>query len=277
MRSRTLVILAVSALGLMVGTGFAAKGPKAKDKQDSQISLVRPDPAPDEDAQGTLRIRTHKGKDRFDIHVQKVDASQAHDVFIEDPAESAAFVHVTTLSGDGDDLKLALDTKKGDALPLGVPQVADLIGRRVEIRAGDGQVLLFGDVPPFGLSKKPGKAKADIGAPDGAPAPEMHAKLSLRSKADKGQERIELKAKKVPWNDGPFDVFVEDGVGSGVFVNAGDVQKESDSEGSYRRDTKKGQSLPAGVSFVSELAGRTIEVRNELDVVYLRGTIPAVE
>jgi hypothetical protein len=45
-----------------------------------------------------------------------------------------------------------------------------------------------------------------------------------------------------------------------------------------RRDTKKGQALPDGVFFVSELADRLIEVRRDSDgTVYLRGTIPLVK
>jgi hypothetical protein len=274
MRQRTFVLVG-SALALMVASGFAAKGPGGE-KKDSQVSLVRPESPPDSDAKGSLRIRSDKNRERFDIHVEKVDGSQAHEVWIEDPADSALFTQTSTLEGNGGSLSLKLDTKKGDPLPLGAVNTEALVGRRVEIRAG-GQVVLQGEVPPYGLSKKPAKAKVDISAPDGAPAPDMSGKLSLRSKANKGQERIDLKTKHVPWNDGPFRVFVEDGVASAVFVDGGDLEQDSDTEGHFRRDTKQGQSLPGGVNFVSELAGRTIEVRNGADVVYLRGTIPTLE
>jgi hypothetical protein len=253
-------------------SGMAPKPPK----EDSQVSLVRPDPAPDADAKGTLRIRSDKKGERFDVHVQKVDAAVTYGLWIEDPDDSGLFVHFADLEGD-DDLKLALDTKKGDELPLDAESNDDLIGRRLEVRAG-GDVVLKGTVPPFGLSKKPAKAKLEILPPDGAPAPEMKASLKLRSKADKGQERIDLKAKKVPFeDDGPFHVFIEDAVGSDVFEDAGELEQTDDTVGRYRRDTKQGQELPLGVGFVSELAGRALEVRDDGGVVYLAGTIPAVE
>jgi len=117
----------------------------------------------------------------------------------------------------------------------------------------------------------------EVEAPDGAPAQDMHGTLSLRGKDDKGQERIDLKAKKVPFDDGPFHVFVEEDVGAGTFVDSGKLDKTGKHEGRWRRDTKKGQALPDGVFFVSDLADRLIEVRDDDGTVYLRGTIPLVK
>ena len=265
----------VAACTLALCAGALAFGP-GKGKQDSQISLVRPDDPPDANAKGTLRIR-HKGNgDSLEVHVMQVTEGHEHHLWMEDPIDSDDFTEVGTLDGDGGSQQLKFDTKKGGTLPLEAASLEDLIGRRVEVRHDDATVLL-GVVPPWGLSKKPLKAKVTIGAPDGAPAPEMHGNLSLRGKDDKGQERIDLKAKHVPFDDGPFHVFVEEDAGAGTFVDSGKLEKTGDHEGRWRRDTKKGQSLPDGVFFVSELAGRLIEVRDEADVVYLRGTIPLVD
>jgi hypothetical protein len=205
----------------------------------------------------------------------KVDPGVEHHLWIEDSIGSDTFTDFGDLPGDGGSQKLALDTKKGDALPHNVDFTEELIGLRVEIRQGD-DVELEGQVPPYGLSKKPAKVKEKFEAADTDPQPDITATLELRSKADKGQERIILTLKKVDFGAGPFDVFVEDGVGSGVFVNAGDVDKLSEHKGRYRRDCKQGQALPAGVMFVSELAGRTLQVRDGADVVFLELVIPDV-
>jgi hypothetical protein len=276
MRTHQLTRTALAVLAL-AGTAALGMGPGGNGKKDSQICLVRPDDPPDGDAKGTLRIR-HKGNgDSLEIHVQKVDADQTLHAWMEDPIDSDTFTDIGALSSGGSP-KLKFETKKGDALPLAAASLDDLIGRKVEIRQ-DAAVVLQGVVPPWDLSKHPQKATLTITPPDGAPAPDMSAKLSLRAKDDKGQERIELKAKKVPWDsDLHLKVFVEDGVASGVFVDSGEVDKKGDSGAHWKRDTKQGQALPAGANFCSELAGRLIEVRRVSDdVVYLRGTIPAVE
>lgn len=275
MRLHTLTCLSVSACTLLA-VGALAMGPPGKGKKDSQICLVKPEDAPDGNAKGTLRIRAKGNSESLEIHILQVSADNEHHAWMEDAVASGNFLDIGTLGGGGSQ-QLEFDTKKGGALPLLAASLDDLIDRKVEIRHGD-DVILQGTVPPFGLSKKPQKADTEITAPDGAPQPDMHAKLSLRSKADKGQERIDLKAKHVDWGDDSFRVFVEDGVGSGVLVDSGELQKTGDHEGRWKRDTKQGQALPAGASFVSELAGRLIELhRTADDVVFLSGTIPAVE
>ncbi|HEX5012313.1 MAG TPA: hypothetical protein VFY71_18135 [Planctomycetota bacterium] len=275
MRLSTATCLAASVLSLLTA-GALAMPPGGKVKKDSQVSLVQPEDAPDDNAKGTLRLREKGNKESLEIHVLQVSAGDEHHAWMEDPIASGSFSDIGTLS-EGGSQQLKFDTKKGGALPLGADSLDDLIGRKVQIRH-DADVILQGTVPPFGLSKKPQKASITIEATDDEPQPDMSAKLALRSKADKGQERIILKVKHIDWNGDGFHVFVEDGVGSDVFVDSGELQKTGDHEGRWKRDTKQGQALPAGASFVSELAGRHIELRRAADdVVFLSGTIPAVK
>jgi hypothetical protein len=276
MRFHSLPYLPLTALALCAGA--LALGP-GNGNQDSQTCLVRPDTAaPDDNAKGNVRIRSKgNGSERFDVHVQKVEAGVEHHVFLQDAPGSVTFVDLGDLPGDGGSQKLALDTKKGDALPLSVESTEELIGLRVEVRNGDDVVELEGEVPPYGLSKKPKKVEESFDAEDDAPQPDITVKLEMRSKANKGQERIILTLKQVDFADGPFDVFVEDGVGSGVFVNAGDLEQKSEHKGKFRRDCKKGQALPTGVMFVSELGGRLIQVRDEADAVFVEHVIPTLD
>jgi len=274
----TLGVLAVCAGAWAVGPG----GEGGNGNQDSQSCLVRPDTdAPDDNAKGNVRIRSkgNGNSERFDVHVQKVEAGVEHHLFLEDPLDSDTFVDLGDLPGDGGSQKLALDTKKGDELPLmdqGVLTTEDLIGRRIEVRKGD-DVELEGVVPPYGLEKKNQKVKIEVDADEDDPQPDITGTLEMRSKENKGQERIILTLKKVDFDDGPFDVFVEDAVGSGVFVNVGDLDQKSEHKGKYKRDCKKGQALPTGVMFVSDLGGRLIQVRDDADVVFLETTIPSLD
>jgi hypothetical protein len=274
-RSNTLTSLSVSAFALLAA-GALAMGPGGNGKKDVQISLVKPADAPDADAKGTLRIR-HKGNgDSFEIHIMKVSEADEHHAWLEDPIASDTFTDIGTLSGGGSQ-QLKFDTKKGGTLPLLAASLDELIGRHLRIQHGD-DIVLQGTVPPWDLSKKPAKASIKIEASDDAPQPDMHATLKLRSKANKGQERIDLKVKHIDWGDDSFHVFVEDDVGSGVFVDSGELDKTGDHEGRWKRDTKQGQALPDGVDFVKDLAGRVIRLqRGDDDEVMLSGTIPLVK
>jgi hypothetical protein len=145
----------------------------------------------------------------------------------------------------------------------------------VEIRNGSDAVVLFADVPPFGLDSKPHKAKVTVSPPPGSPFPDVTGTLSLRSKADKGQERIVLKAKHLPLDAGPLHVFVEDGIG--VLVDDGLLVMTGKTGGTYERDTKDGDQLPTGVTSVAELAGRDLELRDDNAAVLLATEIPSLK
>ena len=249
----------------------------AASNKSSQVSLIRPDDPQDFDAVGTLSISEKGSVSTFEVQVQKVAPNQELNLWIEEPDDSADFVDVGPLSG-GATKKLKFETKKGGGLPLGAPSLDELFGREVRVQHGV-DVVLYGTVPGFDLPSKPQKATAEIEAPIGSPADDMHAKLILRSKPAKGLQRIELKARKVPWADVLLlVVFVEDEAGSGVFVNEGALLKQGAKGGRWSRDTKKGESLPAGASVIGDLGGRLIEVRRASDdEVLLRGTIPQVD
>jgi len=273
--SRPILVLGLAATFLAVPLGAMGNG---NQKQDVQISLMRPADSPDGDAKGTLRARSDKKGERFDVKAMKVDAGAVLDLWMEDAVDSDVFVLVATLEG-GTEQKFSVDTKKGDALPFDAEMNEDLVGRDVEVRAG-AEVVLAGTMPPMDLSKKPVKAKFDLEVPEvDPPAPDMKAAVKMRSKPNKGQERIDIKAKKVPFADGKsFHVFIEDAVDSDVLVDVGELEQNGGKPaGRYKRDAKKGQMLPFGVAQVTQLGGRRIEIRDELDAVYLEGEIPAFE
>jgi hypothetical protein len=233
----------------------------ASQKEDSMACLVRPDDGPDADAKGFIHTHSDKKGDRFDIRVSNVPTTADLQAFIEDPANSNVFGNVGPLVEASNDLVIAFDTKKGEALPLGVTDVEALAGRRVEIRNATGGVLLFGFVPPFGLATNVSKAKVKIFADETAPFPKMKGTLQLRSKPNKGQERIVFKAQHIPENSGPLHVFIEDG--QGVFVDDGLMEMTGKTTGRYARDCTDGDQLPQGVTSVDALVGRQIELRDE--------------
>lgn len=275
--NRSLPLLSLALAALLTPFALAAGNGGGNQKQDVQVSLVRPQDAIDSDAKGTLRVRSDgkKPRERFDVKAIRVEGLGTLDLFIEDAVASGVFVLVASLEGEGDELKLSLDTKKGDSLPLDAEMNEDLVGLRVEVRAVD-DVVLQGSVPPLDLSKKPVKAKVNVVPPAvDPPSPDMKGTLKMRSKANKGQERLDLKVLNVSFDLGDFHVFMEDAEASGVFVEVGQLEQVgSKPKGRWRVDSKKGQMLPFGVVSVTQLEGRRLQVRDDLDAVHVEGTLP---
>jgi len=111
---------------------------------NTKLFLTRPADAPDADAQGSLRLFTHtkQQRDRFDLKVLHVDPDSLHELWIETSPLSGDYAWAAYLTEKaGKNLFLKLDTKKGDALPLGASSNADYRGCRVQVRLGLDTVL----------------------------------------------------------------------------------------------------------------------------------------
>jgi hypothetical protein len=274
----SVVLLSVA----LISTSALALAPpgKAKSKVDVTGSLVRQDSPIDADARGMIRFRskTKKGDGvaRMDVLVRKVDVSPEHRLFLEDGVGAGTFSDLGAMDVSDGKLRWSVDEGQGDALPLGAESLADLEGRRVEVRR-DGDVVLEGVGPALDASKKPVKHKAKLEAPNAEGDPSLKGRLQMRSKADKGQHRLVIKIKKAPFSSSDVHLFVESAEGSGVFMDAGQFDRLGTSaNGRFRRDTHKGAPLPLGVSDLDELSGRRLQVRDDFDEVLLEVTLPKV-
>ncbi len=170
---------------------------------------------------------------------------------------------IATLSkGTG---SVTLSSAAGPPEELGVDDVDELVGRKVELRDASDTVLLDATIP--GLAKFTGtKLTAKLSPPPGAPAPAASATLKGTVSSKKGSERFKVKGKKLP-SGTSLALFVEDAPGSGDFVDAGDL------DGSlFERDTADGDRLPLEVAAHADLVGRALELRDG-DVVLLAGTV----
>jgi hypothetical protein len=247
--------------------------------QKAETPLVRLDNGVDEDATGTLRVSAHLEQQAFtfEVRAENVNPEWQPYVLMEFTPGGGDFSYIGDLEVSGNALILDIDTKDGDVLPFEFQDIASLQGRVVQITIGEVS-LLQAVVPDVEASSKPVKAKQTLGPADDG-APKLKAKLKLRSKPSKGDERFDLMVKHLGFDDAAeFSLFVEDDVDSDVFADAGDMERiGSSAHGRYRRFTKKGQALPLGVSSLSELAGRRFEVRDGDDGVHVEGVLPDVD
>ena len=97
-----------------------------------------------------IRQRLDENEQRFEIEAEHLVSGTAVAFWIEDPANAGTFVRLggATAGTTGD---VEFETEDGDPLPLGVTDVADLVGLDVRVTLDDGsdQVLLEGTVPPL--------------------------------------------------------------------------------------------------------------------------------
>src|SRR5262245_16137318 len=164
--------------------------------------------------------------------------------------------------------------KEGGGAPpeLGVSDVADLAGRKLEVRdAGGVTPFLVGTIPTMaatggggGLKGPTQFGKVDLQRPAvNPPDPDAKGEVEMK-KSNKGQE-FEVEGEKLPV--GPaitFSVFVETAVGAGTFNKVGDMSLVSATKGSYKLELESKSGAPAalGVANLSDLTGRLVEVRD---------------
>ncbi len=121
-------------------------------KLDLLVDLTRSEGAP-ERARGQLQLRAdpEQGRQRLDLSAYGLGSSGSFTAFVERTPASDGWVLLGALTRGRQDRDeedagpegwhLVLDTRDGDPVPEGLTHVADLIGRRVAIRAGERPVL----------------------------------------------------------------------------------------------------------------------------------------
>ncbi len=295
--------IGLSVIALWLGLGPAAWSAAlptgSQGVQSWTVPLLRPAGAPDGNAFGSLRLRSkpNKNDERFELKVKQVDTDLDFELFVQDASDpldpdTKTFSFVAKLetdkAGSEGSMKWKALTKKGDSLPLGAADVAQLFGREIEIRVEDD--LYLRAILPGGKATK-GKTLQAISMlvrPDNPPDADATGDVRLSSQASKGKERFEVNAYDVDVQT-THDLYLEDPPGSDKLVNIGsldamgqtqngadqdDDDDDEDPQFELRLDTKQGDELPLDVSSNNDLLDRRVQIRSEGDVV-LQATLPS--
>ncbi len=237
-----------------------------------KVAMTRPVATPpDDDAKGTLEVRTKKkdNRDRFTVKAQKLptDTVTFH-LFLEDAVGSMTFVDLGAMDVDDDgDLRFDVDTWSGAPLPGGVADVEELAGRALEVRGDDTFTYLGTTVPAFFEGKKKkAKAKFSLAGAGGS------AKATVESHAQAPYERLSMKIETTVI-DGTVDLFVEDPSSSTLTVVAS-LETDGSGKAKFSVSTKSGAPLPFGAN-LSELDGMAVEVRDTGGGTLMSGTFAA--
>lgn len=259
MWGRRVAVVAVIAL-----SALAAPAPvrAAEQKVKTAAPLLRSGAIPT--GQGVVAVSAKGDAASVTLSVAKLppEVSAPLGVFVEDGPGAGSF----TQAGSIDALK-----KGAGRVALGVSsaaELANLVELGVEVRRGDGAVLLAATFPP--LAKFTGtKVTSKLLPADGSPLAKFSGTFSGTPAAKTGSERFLVKAKGLA-PGGAYSLWIEDARGSGVFVDAGPF-----AGGQFLRDQTLGDALPLGAASLADLVGRALEVRDGSGPVG-RGAIPLV-
>jgi hypothetical protein len=123
----------------------------SKKPSNTQLQLELPEGAsPGAKGRLKLRAKADRGQQRFHLHVRKLAFSEGEQqLFVEtapasDVFESAGLIDRLGASANG---RFRRDCKRGDPLPVGAEDLAELEGRRIQVRDDLDQVVLEGVVP----------------------------------------------------------------------------------------------------------------------------------
>ena len=138
---------------LLVGNvpGGGAGNPSAKASMRDRLDATEAAPARAK-AFIKMKTRSRDGDERFEVKAKRLDFSdsQEYRVFLEDPAQAGTLVDVGPLERrrDSTSARYRRRTKDGDALPLGVSSVRELVGLRIEVvETGSDTAIFRGTVP----------------------------------------------------------------------------------------------------------------------------------
>src|SRR5262245_3605843 len=255
---------------------------------EAEAPLVLPFPAPDPDAFGQIRLEKDGAEQKFRVRGENL-ATQGpvtpFGVWLEGAVGSGTFFSLGSMllesSGNGRwELELVAE---GSAPPaLGVPDLADVAGRVVQVRSATGEVHLAGIVPalgPGGGSAGGSTSKGQVSLQRPVPAPDADAFGKVELENQGAEQEFKVDGRNLPAGPGDgFGVFVEDGVGSGTFLTVGAMALKSPSQGRWELNLEHSGGAPPqlGVADLADLAGRKLEVRGASGAVYLWAILPSI-
>lgn len=243
-----------------IGNGQSNSGNNRRDS--SETPLQRPSPAPLPQAQGSVQAQLQGNQSELEIETEDFDVANAtFRVWLADA--QAVMVEIGTLAPDRgrSDHGRAEWRQPGNGMPLGANSISELIGRRVEIRNANDEVVLFGAIPALGTANSNSRSNQRLGRESSGGQFGAKGQSKTSWQAARGRFRLDVRAFATnPSSDA--ELWIQHPT-SGLFEL---VATESWTGGRVRKalfrwDSSRSQALPFGVTDPSVLLGLPIEVR----------------
>ena len=246
---------------------------------DARTQLVRPDPAVDEDANGDIRLKEHRGRSAIHVHLRHLAQGGVYDVNISRGEQSELLGNITIV-GD-DDHGRPPRPRCFEASPAGaevVPAVDTTATGAVKlVLTGRNRTTLRYEIAVDGLSGPATEAHIHTGAA-GTNGDVVHM---LDHEALKGKVEIsEDDIANLEAGNYYVDIHTQANPGGeirgqiGICADGEDEMPDDRSgNGKLRIDTRRGDSLPLGANSVADLVGTTVTVSDAAGAVVLTGDI----
>jgi hypothetical protein len=275
---RWIALLALLVLGAMaVENAEARRGSRGKDRVREKVRLAVDASSPLTVRQAYLKVE-RRGLPRQMVKIELKAAERGADLVVEMADAAGTLVQVGTMRESRPCVyKWRVRTRKGDALPFGVSDVADLSGRAVEVVTAAGQTVAGADFPSLataGLDNDSQRIRlrAAMSVSDSDDDSSIDARVEVRRKKDGRQEW------KVEVDHAPAGLSLEAWMddGTGTFAQVGSLEERVTDRGSeYEIERKSDEGgLPFGATDLSELSGRSVEVRDGSGEVLASGFVP---
>jgi hypothetical protein len=225
--------------------------------------LQRPDGSPLGDARGVVVAVHGEHGDALRCEVGHLSPNTSYGMFVGESGAGIAVGDVTT-NGEGGG-QIVREAAAGAALTDHLPSLADIAGRRVEIRDHEGHVVLFGEVPGAETPHDAEPVHHEEEHHDADTGADAHVVVEIHPEQGHERLRIELHdlprehAQKAAGRAPKADVLLEDG--TGTLQTIATVRVSRNGRARVRYNTRRGDSLPFGVGSVRDLAGRAFEVQ----------------
>jgi hypothetical protein len=258
-------------------------------KNEGHSSLHPPLPAPYPTAEGWIHLTNDGSQQKFAAKALSLPMTAPpgpFEVWLENGLASNVYflvgpmIQSNTKVKNLRDWELVLTATGGAPAALGVANVDDLAGRRLQIRDSMGAISLEGYCPALfapGAPKIP-ITRAPMYYQRNEPAIDKNV-LGHFHAAKLGDFQVfETNIFKAPVLGVSFGVYLETGVGTNVFFLVNGMTLEQATIGHWRmRIAAQGGAPPAlGVADVTQLAGRTVQIRDAQGGTYLWEVLPAL-
>jgi hypothetical protein len=263
-------------IGDLLTNGFRATSsarlvgvvPTLPPKFSFAVALTRSQAQLPSNARGVFQVKLGGGKETVTVTTSGLPAGGGtYTIHLEDGPSAGTFAQVgsfTATPKGGGSFKLV-----GEGVPpaqLGITDVRQLAGRRVEIRDAGGAAVLAALLPYPGAIPAD-KGKAPLIAAPASPFPTATGSISTRYVPAIGASNLTVTVKGIAKTTA-LTLEVETAVGAGAFVDAGAFANLR-----FVADTGKGQPLPGGAASLADLTGRAVRVKAGADVAFV-GLLP---
>ena len=259
--------------------------PITEEQRAARCAILRPDAAPDPDAEGVLKLESGGGRVALKVHLKRLLPRTSYSVaFLEAAGGAAESLGLVTTDPDGKG-QLKLDSSHGDPIPFGAGDLVALVGLEIEVRESDGgRLVLAGAVcEPAVLDIETDDDDREevkgctiaLEVPDAAPIANAEGETVIEVAGDEGAElEVEI---VIDIPGAAYEVTLTDPAPRGTTVSLGTAVTDCRGEAEVEVKDADGSAIPFGKRSVLELGGFLVSVKDESGALVLHGVVPDLD